>query len=254
MSDPRIVVVTGGAAGIGLGISRAFAANGDHVVLVDVDEAALRQTQRAFAAEGFSTSTSCTDVSAPDQIDSLFARLEQDHGRLDVLVNNAGILVQKPVEATTLAEWNKILAVNLTGTFLMCRAAKPLMIKSGGGQIVNIASVGGHATGRGFSAYGASKSAVLGLTRSLAVEWGEDGIRVNSVSPGGVESAMSVQSRAVDPETFDRRVARVPLGRLGQSDDIAQAVLFLADDRSSYISGIDIKVDGAIMAVHPGYS
>ena len=254
MTAAKTVMVTGGADGIGFGIARAFVREGAAVVIADINTERL-ETARTELADGDHPVTAIhCDIGDAAAIDRLFAEVEARHGRLDVLVNNAGVVVQAPAESITLEQWNLMVSVNLTGLFWACRAAKPLMARGGGGQIINIASVGGHASSPGFAGYGATKGGVLLLTRALAVEWGPANIRVNSVSPGSIGTAMSLASRALDPEAYDRRVARVPLKRIAGVDDVADVVVFLASERSGYVSGTDIKVDGAIMAQHPGYS
>lgn len=253
MVAAKTVLVTGGADGIGFGIARAFGREGARVVIADINSERLENARAELADAGYAVTAVVCDIADPKAIDRLFAEIDAGHGRLDVLVNNAGIVIQVPAEDMTFEQWNMMMSVNLTGLFMACKAAKPLMTRGGGGQIINIASVGGHASSPGFAGYGATKSGVLSLTRALAVEWGPAQIRVNSISPGSIGTAMSLRSREVDPEGYDRRIARVPLNRIASVDDVAEAVLFLASEKSGYVSGIDIKVDGAIMAQHPGY-
>ena len=251
--NEKVVVVTGGADGIGFGIARAFGREGARVVIADINAQRLAQASDELSAEGHAVTAVDCDIADPIAIGRLFATVEADFGRLDILVNNAGVVIQAPAEDMTFEQWNTMMSVNLTGLFMACKAAKPLMTRGGGGGIINIASVGGHASAPGFAGYGATKGGVLALTRALAVEWGSANIRVNSISPGSIGTAMSLRSREIDPVAYDRRLARVPLKRVANVDDVAEAVLFLASDKSGYVSGIDMKIDGAIMAQHPGY-
>jgi len=251
MLKGKVAVVTGAGNGIGLGIARLFAENGVKVFVADVDGVAASAAADAITQSGGLGVPIGADVSNESDTDRLFAIVARECHRLDILVNNAGIVIQAAAEDLTLEQWNKTLAVNLTGPFLCSKAAMKLM--TDGGSIINIASVGSHASARSFTAYAASKSGLHGLTRSLAVEWGKRNIRVNSISPGSVGTAMTQKARAFDPEAAARREARVPLPRNGCVDDIAKAALFFASDASEFITGRDLAVDGGILARHPGF-
>lgn len=251
MLEGKIAAVTGGADGIGRRIAESLARSGATVVIADIHEEAAEKAAAAIASTGGGACAFKTDVSNPDDVSRLFAAIEDRHGRLDIMVNNAGIVIQASAEDLTFEQWNRTIAVNLTGVFLCSQGAARLM--KAGGSIVNIASVGGHVTSASFSAYAASKAGVHGLTRALAVEWGARNIRVNSVSPGSVDTAMSEKARAFNPEAAADRDSRVPLPRRGSVDDIAEAVLFFASDRAGFISGRDLVIDGGILAKHPGF-
>jgi len=251
MLEGKIAAVTGGADGIGRGIAQTLARNGATVVLADINEELANRTRADIESAGGTAWVVRTDVGDPDSVGHLFDRIAQRHGTLDIMVNNAGIVIQAAADALTVEQWNRTLAVNLTGAFLCSQGAARLM--TNGGSIVNIASVGGHVTAPSFCAYGVSKAGVHGLTRALAVEWGARNIRVNSVSPGSIGTAMTEQARAFDPEAAANRDLRVPLPRRGRVDDIAEAVLFFASDKTGYVTGRDLVVDGGILVQHPGY-
>ncbi len=251
MLQGKIAAVTGGADGIGRRIAETLASSGATVVIADIDVDAAGRTAAAIESMGGQASAFKVDVSNPEDVGQLFAAIDERYGRLDIMVNNAGIVIQANADDLTLDQWNRTIAVNLTGVFLCSQGAARLM--KNGGSIVNIASVGGHATSDSFSAYAASKSGVHGLTRALAVEWGPRNIRVNSVSPGSVGTAMSERARAFNPEAAANRDSRVPLPRRGNVDDIAEAVLFFASDKAGFITGRDLIIDGGILAKHPGF-
>ena len=243
MVDRRIVLVTGAARGIGHGIAAAFADGGDKVVLVD------RSDEVGAAAQALGGTGYVVDITDEDQVTALIDQVSAREGGIDVLVNNAAISVKRDgrsprVVETTLEDWNRTLAVNLTGAFLMARACLPVMARRGGGRIVNIGSQGGRskpeATG---SAYAASKAGLIGLTRALAAEGAADGITANYVAPGVVETPMM---GAFTAETQARVVGRIPVGRIGQPRDIAAAALFLASLQAEFITGAILDVNGGM--------
>jgi 3alpha(or 20beta)-hydroxysteroid dehydrogenase len=224
-----------------------FAAEGATVVLTDVldDEGAA-----TAAAIGPAASYRHLDVRSEPEWEAAIDAVVAEHGRLDVLVNNAGIDLVRKLDATTLEEFERVVSINLTGTFLGMRTAARAMTKAGtGGSIVNISSVAGLQAVANHGAYSSTKFAVTGLTRTAALEWGRHGIRVNSVHPGLIETPMTAGMRAFTDATVRAKAERnIPLGRMGQSADIAKMVLFLASDESSYCTGQAFVVDGG---VHP---
>ena len=244
-----MVLVTGAARGIGLATARRFRDEGWRVALLDIDARTLDATMREFAPAGTALGLHC-DVAEVEEVDAALCRIEEWAGRLDALVNNAGIAVFKPIRETGPDEWQRVLAVNLTGPFLCARAAVPLMLRHGGGAIVNIGSISGLRASTLRVAYGTSKAALAHLTRQQAAELGGLGIRVNLVAPGPVETAMA---RMV--HTPDIRAAyheAIPLARYGLEDEIAEAILFLCSDRASYINGQTLAVDGGFEATGIG--
>jgi NAD(P)-dependent dehydrogenase (short-subunit alcohol dehydrogenase family) len=249
----KVVLVTGAGTGIGRVIAVRFAREGARVVLSGRRKERLDDTRARIADAGGEAVAVAGDVaeeaSAYRMVDEAVGRW----GRLDVVVNNAGTITSRTAAAETPPEdWDRMMATNVRGVFLVCRRAIPIMEDQGGGAIVNIASVAGHRGQPVNSAYSTTKGAVLNLTRSLAVDYGPRGIRVNAVSPSLVETEMA-RTRLRPGEDWNERAARewipnYPLGRLGRPDDIAGAVLFLASDDASWISGIDLVVDGGYMA------
>lgn len=242
--EGRTAIVSGAARGLGAAIAEALAREGASVYLGDVLCDDGSETADAIRVLGGSASFVNLDVTQAADWESVIARAVEDTGRLDVLVNNAGIYRAPGVEATTLDVWNAVIAVNLTGTLLGMQAAIPVLRRSGGGAIVNISSVVTFAAGRTGAAYQASKGGVLSLTKAAAIELANDGIRVNSVHPGSIDTPMAANARAGDPDGMRQQAARHPLGRLARPDEIAQAVVYLASDDSSFVTGASLVVDG----------
>jgi NAD(P)-dependent dehydrogenase (short-subunit alcohol dehydrogenase family) len=246
--------VTGAAAGIGHAIARRFAKAGADVLLVDIDAEALDQAAGALDARAASFVADLSDPAAPARV---LASCEEQLGPVDVLVNNAGIYPFAMVADLSPEVIDRILALNLRGTILMSQAAALSMAARGnGGAIVNIAAVGGHVPfSPGLLAYGASKAGVHAATRGLALELASAQIRVNSVSPGPILNPDAAEAASaatgLDPEQMEalaaEAIAGIPMGRMGSPDDIAEAVLFLASDAASFITGTDLVVDGGTM-------
>jgi len=235
MQSQSVAVVTGAAQGIGRRVAEMLAEHGFALALLD------RQPVSGLDA----ALSSAADVRDEAEV-SAFARQVLDQlGRVDVLVNNAGIALIQPLEETTLAEWRNVIEVNLTGPFLLCREFGRAMLSSGHGTIVNVASVAGLAGVADRAAYNASKHGLIGLTRTLAAEWGGRGVRVNAVCPGWVKTEMDDASQAQGAYRDSDIVDHVPMGRFATPDDIAEAVAFLADpQRSGFINGATVSVDG----------
>ncbi len=244
--DGKVALITGGARGQGAEEGRLFAAEGATVVLTDVlDDEGERTAAGIEKAEYLHL-----DVSSEPGWESVVADVVARHGQLDVLVNNAGIDLVKRLDATTLEDFQRLVSINQVGVFLGMRTVARTVIPTGrGASIVNISSVAGLQGVVGHAAYSGTKFAVVGLTKSAAKEWGRHGIRVNSVHPGMIETPMTADLRAFnDPEVNKKALRSIPLGRMGQSIDIANVVLFLASDESSYCTGQAFTVDGG---VHP---
>lgn len=236
----RVCLVTGGARGIGEAYARALHEAGARVVIADI----LEDAGRALVAElGDRALFVPLDVTDEGQWTAAVDAAAQAFGAIDVLVNNAGIANAAPIEHLTTEKWNAVIAVNLTGTFFGCRAVVPIMKAQGRGSIINISSVEGMRGSPGLHGYTAAKYGVRGLSASLAVELGPHGIRVNSVHPGFIKTAMSAR---VDPAHLD-----IPLGRPGEPEDLAGTIVFLASDASSFTSGAEFVVDGGMIAGIP---
>ena len=242
--DGKVALVTGGARGQGAEEGRLFAAEGAKVVLTDVLDAEGAATAAAIDGAEYLRLDVRSETDWQAVVDDVVGR----HGALDVLVNNAAIDMVQKLEETTLEEWDRLVAINQTGTFLGMRTAARAMIRLGrGGSIVNISSVAGLEAVKGHGAYSTTKWAVRGLTKTAALEWGRYGIRVNSVHPGVIETPMTADSRIVtDPALRSKMERTITLGRYGQPIDIANMVLFLAGDESSYCTGQEFTVDGGI--------
>ncbi len=248
-SPQKVALITGAARGIGLSVARRFLADGFDVALLDIDGDLLAESVSALARPDVTLAVTC-DVSDPDAVASAVAKVERRFGRLDVLVNNAGVAVFAPLMETSDADWSRVLAVNLTGPFLCTKAAVPLMRQHGGGAIVNITSISGLRASTLRSAYGSSKAGLAHLTRQLAVELAELGIRVNGVAPGPVDTAMAkaVHSPEIRADYHDA----IPLNRYGLEEELAEAIFFLCSDRASYITGQILAVDGGFDAAGIG--
>mgnify|MGYP002779611352 CR=1 FL=1 len=245
----KVALVTGAGRGIGLATARLFLKEGWRVALLEVD-AGLVEAAAADLALPDAVLAIHADVSDEAAITRAVAAVESRFGRLDALVNNAGVAVFKPLLDTTAEEWSRVLAVNLTGPFLLIRAAAPLMARGGGGAVVNITSISGLRASTLRVAYGTSKAALAHLTKQAAVELAGFGIRVNAVAPGPVDTAMA---KAVHtPEIRRDYHDAIPLGRYGLEEELAEAVVFLSGERASYITGQVLAVDGGFEATGIG--
>jgi meso-butanediol dehydrogenase/(S,S)-butanediol dehydrogenase/diacetyl reductase len=244
-----VAVVTGGARGIGLAIARWFLDHGRRVALLDIDADTLAATERDLA-DPSRVLAIVGDVALPGQVEPAIERVAARFGRIDALVNNAGIAVFKPMQETTYAEWSRVLAVNLDGPFVCTQACTPHMLRAGGGAVVNIASISGLRASTLRAAYGTSKAALMHLTRQQAVELGNLGIRVNAIAPGPVDTAMA---KAVhSPEIRASYHDAIPLARYGTPEEIAAAVGFLCSPQAAYINGQVLAVDGGFDAAGIG--
>lgn len=245
----KVALVTGAARGIGLAVAKRFLADDWRVVLLDIEDDLLEKSVAALAEPDVTMAMTC-DVSDANAVTTAFAAIERRFGRLDALVNNAGIAVFTPLMETSEADWNRVIKVNLTGPFLCSKAAVLLMRERGGGAIVNITSISGLRASTLRSAYGTSKAGLAHLTRQLAVELASLGIRVNGVAPGPVDTAMAkaVHSPEIRADYHDA----IPLNRYGLEEELAEAVFFLCSDRASYITGQILAVDGGFDAAGIG--
>ena len=243
-SAQPVVVITGGARGIGLEIAQQFLNKDYRVAIIDIDKATLTKTEAQLKNENV-LAIHC-DVSKPQKVAAAVAKIEKKFGRIDSLVNNAGVAIFKPILEITWKDWRHIMDTNLDGTFLCTQACAPIMLKHGGGSVVNIASISGLRASTLRVAYGTSKGAIVHLTKQQAAELGDVGIRVNCVAPGPVltEMAKLVHSTAIIKDDFDT----IPLNRYGRTTEIANTVVFLCSAEASFINGQTIAVDGGFDA------
>jgi 3-oxoacyl-[acyl-carrier protein] reductase len=249
----KVAIITGAASGFGLAIARRFAQAGASVVIASRRKALCRQRANEIQAQGGTALGMGLDVTDETNVRQMVQEVVARLGRIDLLVNNAGIIVRTPVPESSLEEWEHVQATNLRGPFLCCKHVLPHMLSQGqGGAIVNIASYLGMYGGSGNTpAYCASKGGVIALTKSLAVKYGPDQIRVNAICPGFIKTPLNAHiiDDAPDPVAKEREMAaRYPLRRLGRPDDIASAALFLASDASGWVTGITLFVDGGVTA------
>ena len=251
--ENKIVVVTGAAEGIGRAIALTFARQGAAVALLDTNPQAMQQTA-SLIPTGASSLALKVDVGVESEVASAFEEIVDRFGRIDVLVNNAGIQLYKDFLDFSTSEWDRLLAVNLNGVYYCSKQALPHMIRSGGGAIVNISSVQALATTGQVSPYAAAKGGILSLTRDMAREFGKNKIRINAICPGCIDTPMMDRTLVTmaDPETVVKKmISAIPLQRLGKPQDIANVALFLASSYAEYISGVSLIVDGGLMSKLP---
>ena len=242
-ADKRIAVITGGAQGIGRRVSELFAERGYNVAIIDLREPAA--AAKAIETAGGEVLGYAGDITSEAIVVEFAQRVFDRFGPVDVLVNNAGISHISPAEETSFADYRRVIDVNLVAPFLLCRVFGKEMLEAGSGAIVNVASVAGLLAVADRAAYNASKHGLIGLTRTLAAEWGGRGVRVNAVCPGWVKTEMDVADQAGGGYTDADIEGRVPMGRFATPDDIARAIGFLADPiESSFINGHTLSVDG----------
>ncbi len=241
VASNKVALVTGGARGIGLATAKRFLADGWRVALLDIDGENLKRTYAAIGRPDDTLAITC-DVAMPEQVTRAFAELKQRFGRLDALINNAGVAIFKPILDVTYEDWSRVLAVNLTGPFLCTQAAGPIMRDNGGGAIVNITSISGLRASTLRTAYGTSKAGLAHLTKQQAAELASLNIRVNAVAPGPVDTAMAkaVHTQEIRKDYHDH----MPLNRYGLEEELAETIYFLASERASYITGQVLCVDG----------
>jgi NAD(P)-dependent dehydrogenase (short-subunit alcohol dehydrogenase family) len=243
--DGRVAIITGGGSGIGAATARRFAAEGATVAVFDRDA----ETAGAVAAE-VGGHAYALDVRDGDEVAEVIDRVAQTVGQVDILVNNAGTGDLRPLHTVDDKLWHRLIDVNLTGTFNATRSVIPFMLETGGGAIVNIASVSGLAPTRNEAAYSAAKAGVIALTKSGALEYGPT-VRVNCVAPGHVRTPMTAVWAQM-PDAFEPIAEAIPLRRIGEAEEIAEAILFLASDRASYITGQTLVVDGGVILPQAG--
>ena len=242
----KIVIVTGGGSGIGTATAKLFGTYGAHVIVSDINlESAQKVAEEILLDDGKATAQK-TDVTDFKEVEELILGTSEKHKKIDVMINNAGIggKTQAKTADHTLDDWHNVIAVNQTGVFYCMKLALGIMSKQGYGNIVNVASLAGLKPSGNNLSYSASKFAVVGMTKSAALEYGRRNIRINAVCPGFTESALLDQLLAVSPEMGDKLKRFIPMGRFGKADEIAEAICWLASDSSKFITGQTITLDG----------
>ena len=247
--DGKVALISGGARGLGAAAAAAFSAEGARVVFGDIRDAEGQRVEAGIRARGGDAVYLHLDVTSDEDWRNAVAETVRRHGKLDILINNAGIVIPRvPIEERTVAEWDRVMAVNARGVFLGTKHAIPAMRRAGGGSIVNMSSIAGIGQSQHQEpAYAASKGAVRIFTKVTASQHAQDRIRCNSVHPGPVDTDM-LHEAMPDPEVLQRRLTRVPLGRMAAAQEIVAGMLFLASDESSFITGSELVIDGGALA------
>lgn len=240
----KVVIITGGASGIGRETAQIFAKEGGRIAIFDMNEAGLREVEDAIRAAGGECIGYKVDVSDFESVNSAVQKVLNDFHTIDVLVNNAGITRDNFLVKMDIEDWNRVIAINLTGTFNCGKAVLPTMMEKMSGVVVNVSSVVGVYGNIGQSNYAASKAGVIGLTKTWAKEFGKKGIRVNAVAPGFIKTPMTEK---VPDKVIEYMVSKTPMGRMGEAREVANSILFLASDEASFITGHILHVDGGLV-------
>ncbi|MBS0233663.1 MAG: SDR family oxidoreductase [Proteobacteria bacterium] len=243
----KIAIVTGSGGGIGAAIAERFAAEGAHVWVTDINGESAEETVRKIKAQGGAATAMVVDVSKGQDVTALLRNIENAHGYVDIVVNNAGVLVRGEVRQLSDADWTKLREVNLDAILRVSRDALPLLRKSKSASLINISSIMAHRGLRPLAAYTATKGAITALTKGLAVEYAPYNVRVNSIAPGYVETGITDRILKLPP-VKKALIDKTPMGRLGTPEDMAGAAVFFASDDSLYCTGSELAVDGGMSA------
>ncbi len=246
----KIAIVTGGRRGMGKSHALALAAQGAKVVITDINQEECQLVADEIKSKGGEAMAFAMNVASKADVDSVFDEVVKQYGRLDILVNNAGIYQPKPALEITEEDWDKMIDIDLKGEFLCAQRAVKEMAKNKWGRIINIASIASGGVGVGISGgchYTAAKGGVIGMTETMAIEWASLGITVNAIGPGAIDTPM-IGAAQIPEEAMKQMMAGIPLGRIGKSEEVSAAVVFLASDEASYVTGATLYVDGGWLA------
>lgn len=249
--EGKAAVITAGGSGIGAATARRFASEGAMVVVADISGTRAEEIAGEIAKNGGEVKWLKMDASDPEGVQAAIRLATDSWGRLDVMFNNAGLGMAQPLEEMSLDTWNRVVAVTLTSAFLGIKYSLPIMRKQGGGSIINTASISGIAGDYNMSAYNATKAGVINLARSAALENAKHGVRVNCVCPGGINTRVTKLLGGNDVEGFRNKLGQNPIGRIGEPEEIANVVLFLASDEASFVTGTTLVADGGLLS-HTG--
>lgn len=241
----KVALVTGAAQGVGFATAKLLADTGHHVVMTDLQNLDIQTNSLTFS--GGNVTAYSGDISSEPFVLELAQKIAMEHGAADILVNNAGISLIQSAEETSIEQWQRVMGINLTGPFLLCREIGKQMLARGRGSIVNVASIAGLHGVINRAAYNASKHGLIGLTRTLAAEWGGRGVRVNAVCPGWIKTEMDAADQGSGAYSDDDIMNRVPMVRFAKPEDVAKAIAFLAQE-DSFINGVSLPVDGGWIA------
>jgi NAD(P)-dependent dehydrogenase (short-subunit alcohol dehydrogenase family) len=243
----KVALITGASRGLGKAMALALAEAGASVALVSRDEESLREVSKEAGALGATSEAFQTDVSREEDVERLRKAVINRFGEVNILLNNAGVNIRKPITEFTPGEWRSVINTNLVGPFLMCHAFVPHMKGRGYGRIINTTSTMSHVATANRTAYAASKAGLLGFTKALAIELATEGITVNGISPGWFETELTKPIWS-NPEANESLVSRIPLGRWGDAKDVAKLAVYLCSNEAGYITGTDILIDGGYVA------
>lgn len=240
----KVAIVTGGASGIGKEVSKIYSFEGAKTVIFDVDEISIKNFEKEIKDKGFYLEGYKVDVSNFEEVSKITNQVYEKFGKIDILINNAGITRDNFLTKMSIDEWNKVISINLTGTFNCTKAVIPFMYEKESGVIINVSSVVAIYGNIGQSNYIASKAGVIGLTKGWAKEFGKKGIRVNAVAPGFIKTPMTDK---VPEKVIEIMISKTPLGRMGEAQEVAKSIAFLSSDDASFITGVILNVDGGLV-------
>jgi len=242
--EGKVAIITGGGTGIGKATALRFAKEGAKVIVTDINQESASKTAAEIQGAGGEAQAIAHDVTREEQWEQVVAETVKHYGKVDILFNNAGIYIIKPLAEITLEEWNRLMAINVTGVFLGMKHTMPVMAKQKSGSVINASSIAGLIGAPGHVLYGASKGAVRIMTKDAAIEYASAGVRVNSIHPGYIDTGMVAYASEATKHSKEELAQGVPTGRLGTVEDVSNVVLFLASDESAHVTGAEMVIDG----------